>query len=296
MKVNSLINALARGYFLIDQRYADRFLPFVADIFQGKPTAFFTDEEREENARANAGFILTPQGNQFRKSTDTDSEPDPGSIYVAQLRGPVMKDDFCGIPGTATIRQNLKVALQHPNIASAIFITDTGGGAVDGTFELADEITALQESTGKAVIGFVDGMSCSAGYAIMAACSEIIASHRTAEVGSIGVCTSFHDQRERLKTMGVAEHYINASTSPDKNQDFLEARDGKYDKVQNRLDQLHSIFRETVIAGRPDVAESSMTGKVYLAEEALQLNLIDAIGTLEDAVNRAHELANPTNS
>lgn len=295
LKFNSLISALARGYFLIEERYAEQYLPFVARILKGEPVDFQAGFFEDDEEKPEVGYILTPNGNRFEKHSE-DDHPTEGSIYVMALRGPVMKEDFCGSAGTATLLQKLKLALQHENISSAVFITDTGGGSVDGTFELADAIVQLQAENQKPVVGFVEGMSCSAGYALMAPCAQVVLSHKTAEVGSIGVCCSIRDFRKRLKKMGVKEHYFNASTSPDKNQDYLKARDGDGSLLVKRLDELHVIFKDTVKAGRPDISDSAMTGKVYLADEAISLNMANAIGSFEDAVNLAHELANPSNT
>lgn len=293
LKINSLISALARGYFLIEERSAEQYLPFVARILKGESVNFRVGAADNSEQKIEAGYLLAPNGDQFDRIPE-DSPPPQGSIYVMALRGAVMKSDFCGAPGTATLMQNIKLALQHDNISAAVFVTDTGGGSVDGTFELADTIQKLQADTGKPVVGFVDGMSCSAGYALMASCAQIVAAHKTTEVGSIGVCCSIRDYRKGLEKMGVAEHYFNASTSPDKNQSFLKARDGDSSLLVSQLDALHTIFKDSVKAGRPDVDASALTGKVYLAEQALSLNLIDAIGSLEDAVNLAYNLANPS--
>lgn len=294
MKINSLISALARGYWLVESRYADRYLPLVADILQGKPSAGFAEDEKNENAALNAGYTLYEEGGVYHKLSE-EEEPQPESIYVVSVRGAVMKEDYCGIPGTATVRQKLRIALQQDNIKSAILIVDSGGGSVDGTLELAEDIRDIQAATGKKVIGFVDGIACSAGYWMLAPCAEIIASSRTAEVGSIGVCTTIRDYREALTQMGVKEHYINATTSPDKNQEYLKARDGKPEMLQARLDKIHAIFKQTVTEGRADISSDALTGKVFMAEEAVEKNLIDAIGSLEMAVRRADKIANPSN-
>jgi ClpP class serine protease len=290
MKVNTLINTLARGYFLVDRRYADRYLPFIADVFKGKQAFFFIDDEIAANEEKHLGYLLSPENDRFIKTREID-EAKENSVYVMTLAGAVMKEDNCGVPGTSTLMRNLREAMSHDKVGSAVFAVDTGGGSVDGTFEFADEIARLIAETGKPIIGYVDGMACSAGYALMAACSEIWTSHRTAEVGSIGVCLSFNDYSEYFKKAGVKLHYINATTSADKNQDYLTAKEGDYKLVQESLDKIHTIFKETVLSGRPDVSQSAMTGKVYLSEEALKLKLIDGISTLEDAVNRAYDLS-----
>lgn len=282
-----LLNKLHNGVWMIEPRYAEALKPRVLQLINGEREAFFSTEEEDRKAEKEAVYCFAPTANGFVKTQDVSDLPE-NSIAVFKLSGPVMKETFCGIAGTAYLREQIKEALIHPNIGSVIMITDTGGGAVDGTFELADD---LYEAN-KPIIGFVDGMSCSAGYAIMAGCKEIYASHKTAEVGSIGVCVSLINRDEQYKKYGIVEHYYNASTSPDKNQAFLKAREGDGTLLQkNMLDPTHKVFKETVQRGRGKVSENALTGNVYLAEEAQQIGLIDGIATLEDVVNHAYELS-----
>lgn len=281
----SLLRQLNKGKWMIEPRYAESLKPSVLQVINGEKSAFFDEiDEMNEKAEQEAGYLLALENDVFSK-VSTEEIPE-NSLAVFKLSGPVMKETVCGMVGTATLRSQIAEAMAHPNINALIFITDTGGGAVDGTFELADELYALD----KPVIGYVDGMSCSAGYALMAGCDAIYASHKTAEVGSIGVCLSIVNRDEAKKSIGITEHYYNATTSPDKNQGFLKAKDGDGSLIQKSLlDPTHAIFKETVFRTRENVAEEALTGSVYMAEEAQKLGLIDGIATMEDLVNEAYE-------
>jgi protease IV len=284
-----LISAITRGKWLIDEQYAAGFMPIVADFLKGKPVAWFDDEEDAHYSPA--CYILEPAGDSFIRKEFSEIIKEPGAVAILSLDGPVMKEDWCGSIGTASLRRHLRIAAATPNIASIVFIGNSGGGSVDGTFELADEINEVQAI--KPVIGFIDGRSCSAMYAIHSACTAIYACHRTAEVGSIGVCVELRDYREYMLKQGIKEIYINAETSPDKNQDFIQARDGKVELMQkNSLVPLHAIFKETVKRGRGERLKSddTLTGTVYLAELAIENGIIDGILSFEDCVNEAYEL------
>lgn len=289
-----LISAILRGPFLIEQSYAATFIPGIIKMLNHQPVSFygsepgadFIDTIVEENKKANSDFVLSPKGDMWRVAESSD-DIEPGSVHVMRLSGAVMKDDWCGVPGTRTLRNQLIEAHDHPNIIGSVFSTDTGGGHVDGTFELADAIAASSKPT----VGFVDGMSCSAGYAFMSQCKEIFLAHKTSEVGSIGTAISFWDYTEMDKKDGIKLIYINSTTSPDKNQDYFQALQGKFEPIQEDLDYLNEIFQSSVLAGRPKIKKTAITGKTYRGTNAIKLGMADSIGSLNDAINRVAEIA-----
>jgi protease IV len=281
-----LLSQILRGQFLIDGRYADGYLPMVANLLTGNTEAFTGIVK--ESASASHAFIK--EGNSFIR-VDNERDLKEGAVAVMGITGPVMKEDFCGDIGTSTLREQLKYAANNKRVGAIIMKLSTGGGAVDGTFELADEIREIAKT--KPVIGFVDGISASAGYAIQSGCTKIFASHKTAEIGSIGVCATIRDYSGKLKAMGVEEHYINATTAPDKNKDYRQALKGNYEGMEEGLDKLHQIFIDTVKQGRKsklNAEANPFTGKVYFAEEAQAIGLIDGIFSFEDALNEAYDL------
>lgn len=286
----TLIKQITTGQWLIDQDFADAFLPSVEKMLQGEPVSFY-DESIEENEKVNAAYILSPAANaSFEQGYTLNDEIEENSIGVLQLRGVVMKEDYCGVPGTASLMYLAKEMANNPKIGSLLFIQDSGGGAVDGTFELADAIAEIAKT--KPVIGFVDGLSASASIAILSKCTKLVASHKTSKIGSIGVATSIRDFSEHWEKAGVKEHYYTASTSPDKNKAALEARKGNPELLKSEtLDPLHAIFKASVKEGRPNVKDEALTGSMYLAEKAIEMGLIDAIGTFETAVNEAYKLS-----
>lgn len=292
-----LITAILRGPFLIEERYAHTFLPSVFKMLNHEPVSFYGDAEPsadyfdhivEENKRANADFVLSPDGDRWATVGEAD-EIRPGSVHVMRLSGAVMKDDWCGVPGTRTLSNQLVEGQAHPNIIGSVLVTDTGGGSVDGTFEFVDLIA----KTEKPVVGFVDGMSCSAGYAMMSVCNEIMLCHDTAEVGSIGTCISFWNYTKMLEEEGIKLVYVNAPSSPDKNQDYFQALEDNFKPLEEDLEYLNQIFKASVREGRPGIKEEAITGKCFRGKKAIELGMADSIGSLNDAINRVQELANP---
>jgi protease-4 len=154
------------------------------------------------------------------------------------------------------------------------------------------------------VVAFTDGIMASAAYWIGCSASKIYASHKTVEVGSIGTAISFFDDSAWMEKQGFKDVYINADTSPDKNQDYFKALGGDTSAIKlNILNPTNDIFMNAVKENRGDklkltnikidgvTYQEPLTGKMYLAESAIENGLIDEIGTLQDAINAAIELS-----
>ena len=273
---------------MIQEDFANNLMPKVAELISGSPVSFY-DTSTEDNLETSAGYFMAPNpsGRLSRIEADSALDIPENTIAVLNLSGVVMKNDFCGIAGTASMRSSLIEALDVPNVVGAMIVTDSPGGAVNGSFELYEAIANAK----KPVFGFADGLAASAAYLILCGCTEVFASHASAVIGSIGVMTTLRDHSERLKEMGVREEIFTARTSPDKNLKYKEAMEGNDTKLQeNDLMPLHAMFMDAIKATRPDVAAEALTGETYLADKAMRLGLIDGIASIEDVAARAMDI------
>jgi len=99
------------------------------------------------------------------------------------------------------------------------------------------------------------------------------------------------DLQPSLEAMGVKFHEVYASLSVDKNKDINEVLDGNYEPYQkNVLDVINQKFLSSIKTNRPAVEDSTLTGKIYFAPEAIALGLIDEIGSLDYALSVVPDL------
>lgn len=289
----SIINALTRGVFAIDVSHVETLLPIAIAIASSGKLSLkdIPNISSDRLTKINATYALEMKGEGYSR-VNSEEELSQPSIFVVSLRGIVMKHGEWGVPGTAELITTITEAMRSPSISSVLFIADTPGGDVDGTFELAEAITAIQEETGKPIIGYVDGTCCSAGIAILSRCKEVYASHATANVGSIGVFMSTYVFTELLKKHGIEQIIVTAPNSPDKNKDVLEAFKGNTALYEKKLATLQDIFQASVKTGRPNISPAALTGACYLAQEAIDLGIIDGIMTLEQTINHLYSLTN----
>jgi protease-4 len=100
------------------------------------------------------------------------------------------------------------------------------------------------------------------------------------------------DLKPALEQLGVKFHEVYASLSTDKNKDFNQVLEGNYDSYRkNVLDVINTKFLSTVKSYRSNLDDSTLTGKIFFAPQAIELGLIDKIGTLDQAIEEAFNLA-----
>jgi ClpP class serine protease len=297
MKINKLASAISRGKWLIEPSMASGLLPLAVKFLNGESMEFFEGNEYEGIS------LYNKKGAYFDWSTGRVVEVQPieeNSVLVIPINGAIMKDDHCGDPGTDRMSEWINYALANPRISGIVLKINSGGGTVEGTGEFAD----LIKSASKPVIAYTDGCMASAAYWIGCSAKEVFASHKTVEIGSIGTAIDMYDNREALAKMGYKRVYTNADSSPDKNMDYFNALDGDTTGLKvSVLNPTNDIFMGAVKENRDGklkiitkategkTINEPLTGKMYLAETAIEIGLIDKIGTLQDAVDRALELA-----
>lgn len=175
------------------------------------------------------------------------------------------------------IRERIKAAEEDSSIRVIVLRINSPGGLVSGVKELADFIAEAD----KPVYAYADGLMASAAYWIGSAAREI-AAPVTAGVGSIGVRTLHIDWSKWNERQGLAfTHLAAGSYKVLGNEDEPLSKDAK-NYFLDQLNTLYGIFVESVAKQRGvdrKKAEKMADGKMFLAEEARDVGLIDRIET-----------------
>lgn len=279
-----ILSAILRQAWAIDERYALAHGWLASNILNGlefKPGAASLKPSKVQTSS-------TPNGKEY--------------VCIIPIHGVMMKYDqeqLCDdtVAGTLTIGRWIREAASDPEVKAIILDIDTPGGTADGTQLLADTIAKARSK--KPVVAYSNGLIASAGYWSAVECNEIHASDNTIEIGSIGVQLAFSDLRPMWEKQGIKFHLIRSDHSPDKNEDIVQALDGKYQLIKNEsLNPLAELFISAVKSkrsGKLTDPDKVTTGKVFFASDALELGLIDAIGSLEFSISRSLELADEQN-
>ncbi len=282
-----ILSALLRSTWAIDERFAIAHGGIVAGLLNGME---FQPADKPSEAANSAPFYVSENGEEIEASGLNTINPN--TIAVIPIRGTLMKEDESDCEyfqaGMRTLSERVLEADRDPNVIGIILYIDSPGGTVDGTKAFSDAIKSCK----KPVVAFVDGIMASGALWIGTSAQKVIAQNSTTEIGSIGVMVAFADMQPVWEAEGVKFHRINADQSKDKNKNFTDALAGDYAGIKKEeLNPLADQFITAVKANRPNISNSVFTGKVYFAEEALSLGLIDEIGSFETAVAAVSALA-----
>lgn len=230
-------------------------------------------------------FHVTAAKSRMERISSTENPTIVNNVYVVPVHGTMFAaDQECGPVGMLTRAREVRQAANDPNISGIVMDFMSPGGQVLGTEELAGAVAYAR--TRKPVLGFVNGMACSAAMRVAAECDTIMLNGPTAEVGSIGVALHYLDFSEKMAKEGIAEVKVMSTHSPDKNKFNLsqpEEADIKLIKSE-MLDPLAIAFQEAIKSRRPDVDPAALTGNCYYAAQALELGLADSQGAWEEAM------------
>lgn len=242
-----------------------------------------------EAIKLEAAYALT-QSDRSRQ----DSDIQPGSVGVVTLDGPIVKnsDYWYGIKGTEEVGRELLSMDGNPNIIGNVLVLNSGGGAVYAIKPLTDIISTLT----KPLVIYSKEYLCSAAYRIAAHAACIIVYHPQAIIGSLGTMSSFSNMQPMFEKWGMEFHEIYATLSDLKNKTFNLALEGKYEKMRERmLDPMNEDFISEVKALRGSKISTKekgiYQGETYLGTNALELGLIDGLGSFDMAVQKVIELS-----
>lgn len=296
----NLASAILRGQWVIDPSFARSQIPFLVNFINGT-TQFdaLTDEERAALEPVTYSVVQT-SATEYGASTIAGEGPKPDKskyIRVIPVVGVMLKySQSCGPRGTVDIGNSIAQAGNDPDTDAVVLKFDTPGGMVSGIQTFSQKIAEVRKK--KPVVAFVDdGLCASAGYWAACACNEIVASQNTDTIGSIGVFITLADYKGYAEKQGLRVHEIYADQSTGKNSGYREAMKGNYKKIKaDDLNPIADIFINTVKENRKGKlnaeAGDPFKGDTYMAERALEIGLIDSIGDMDFAINRAAELSN----
>jgi protease-4 len=138
------------------------------------------------------------------------------------------------------------------------------------------------------------GTAASGGYYVALAADEIRA-QRTTVTGSIGVIFSGFNLAGLMEKIGIENQTIASGDFKDAGSILRRMRPEERVQLQSVIDDLYQRFVDVVQSGRSKLSAEQIReladGRIFSATQALERGLVDEIGSLDDSLRRARELA-----
>jgi signal peptide peptidase SppA len=228
----------------------------------------------------------------------TVSGSNNGMVSVIPVHGVIshrssMFSYLFGGSSTGDLTQQLRQAVNDPNVRAIVMDIDSPGGDVDGVDELASEI--YQAKKVKPITACVNCLCASAAYYLASQASEIVASPSSL-TGSIGVYTIHEDYSEMLQNAGLKISVIKFGDNKAEGNPYEALSDPAREHLQEMVDTFGDAFEKAVARGRgvkqDEVHKKFGQGRVFDAKKAVKLGMVDRVGTLDDALAK-HGAARP---
>ncbi len=194
------------------------------------------------------------------------------------------------ISSASLVRQLGKIR-DDANIKALVLRIDSPGGSAFASELIRQELLLIQEA-GKPVVVSMGATAASGGYWLAAPADRILASPNTL-TGSIGVIGMIPSFENSFAKMGMVNDGIGTTQLADMGYasravppEFLRA-------MQVHIDQIYRRFLEIVAQGRKlpmSQVEELAQGKVWDGVRAVEMGLVDQLGSLDDAVLAATAL------
>jgi protease-4 len=198
-----------------------------------------------------------------------------------------------GIDKVREILHQIRAATHDQDVKAILLEVDSPGGAITPTDEIYHELNRFKESRDdRIVVAFTRDLAASGGYYAAMAADWIIA-EPTSMVGSIGVIMQSLNWKQLTDDIGIRDITITSGENKDMLNPFKEPDPAEVAILQKVVDSMYARFRKIVQTSR-DLDESAMSeiadGRIFSAEEALDVRLIDQIGYWTDAADRVAAL------
>lgn len=214
-----------------------------------------------------------------------------GDVAVFPIEGSMSRNGYCNM-GNEQLARIVALAKKEPSIRAAVVRPNTPGGTVDSTRMLTEAFNDFQSS--KPLIAQTP-FCCSAGYFSVSGAQEIWAEDQTeTRVGSIGVLAVYMDQSKAIEKQGLSVQIIRADGSEQKSliNGIEPLTDELKAEMKAEMNEARQEFIGFVRRGRAGkiTSDEAFTGAVFKNKKALELGLIDRIGSLQQAIARARQL------
>lgn len=214
--------------------------------------------------------------------------------FKSRFQKSIARIEVTGAIAGATRKQVLEAIEEviEKKFPALLLRIDSPGGTVGDSQEIYSALLQLREKI--PVVASFGNISASGGVYIGMGAQHIVANPGTI-TGSIGVILRGNNLERLLDKIGVSFKVIKSGPYKDILAFDRELTDSEKSILQELIDVSYSQFVKTVAQARglaEETVRSFADGRIFTGEQALELGVVDRLGTEEDARRWAAELAN----
>ena len=221
-----------------------------------------------------------------------------GKVLLIDVRGMIsdapQKGLFSSRPSVVQdVVSRLRLAEDDDAVKAVLLKVDSPGGTSTASDMLYHELTEFKRRTGKKLVVAMMSLATSGGYYVSLPADWILA-HPTTLTGSVGVVFLRPKVDGLMDTLGIRVRVSKSGRNKDMGSPFRPETVEETALLDQWVAGLGKDFVDLVDARRhltPEARETVATARVLPAREALRLGLVDEVGYLDQAVDKARALA-----
>jgi protease-4 len=194
----------------------------------------------------------------------------------------------------ARLKEELTKAEEDDHIKAIVLRINTPGGTVTSSDILYHELQEFKQKRKVPIITSIMDLGTSGGYYVAMA-SDYIFAHPSTITGSIGVIMLTLNAQGLMEKVGIQPAAIVSGPNKGMGSPFRAMKEEERAIFQDAIDRLYARFLAVVEEGRPELNTTQIRqladGRIYTADIAKAKGLIDEIGYLDDAIERAKKTA-----
>lgn len=259
--------------------------------------AYADDAEKVIKSKLNLGNNDKPNyvsiANYAKSLTNNEAKSDKVAVFYAY--GEISDGKGQSERGiySDTFIKEFRKAYKDSSVKAIVLRVNSPGGSALASENIWHEIENAKKA-GKKVVTSMGDYAASGGYYISCNSDYIIAEPNTI-TGSIGVFGMIPAVQNFLKNkVGITVDQVGSNKHSDFGSLYRTMDDVEREKIQASIEDVYATFTKRVADGRKlSVAfvDSVGQGRVWAGSDALNIGLVDALGSLDDAVAKAAQLA-----
>jgi protease-4 len=215
-------------------------------------------------------------------------------IAVITLEGTILDGD-------GFVKRQIDHVRDDESVKAVVLRVNSPGGTVSGSDYLYHHLKKMVADRKLPLVVSMGGIAASGGYYVSMAVGnehDVIFAEPTTWTGSIGVIIPHYDVSGLMQKWNVAEDSIKSHRLKQMGNPTRPMTEEEREIFQALVSDSFARFKEIVKAGRPKIANDEAaldkvaTGQVFTTHQALDNGLVDKEGFVEDAIDRAIQLAN----
>ncbi len=197
-----------------------------------------------------------------------------------------------GVLGSDSVEENINRIIKDKDILGVIIRINSGGGSSYDSEVIRRSISLLSENSLPVVVSMGNVAASGAYWASMA--SDYVIANKFTITGSIGAFGMFPTAKELLEDhIGLTFDNVKTAKFADSMYINKDLSEEEIEILNLQIDDIYNKFIDVVSIGRglkKDYVKNIAEGRVYTGSQALDIKLVDEIGTMYDAKVKIAEI------